>query len=174
MEEKMILRKTSKYRNRRGVSLVGTMVAAVILLIALIGTSSFRYYAALDGRRAGTQTTAARIALTLCESWRGVKGDQTYDPAAHLSSDLRITASSEGPDNPGDFNLLGKYAVVLDYIDSVDYNVTLSWKDVQTGLRALNVIVTWASRDTSIGTKSGSTATTPDKSFALTIYTQTQ
>ena len=52
------------------------MVAVTILLIALIGTSTFRYAAALDGRRAGTQTTAARVALTLCESWRGVKGNQ--------------------------------------------------------------------------------------------------
>lgn len=169
----MILRKTNKIRRRRGMSLVSTIVAVVILLIALIGTSSFRYYAAMDGRRAGTQTTAARIALMLCESWRGVKGDQTYDPVAQLSSDLQITASSSSPDNPADFILLGKYAVVLDYIDSVTYNVTLSWKDVQAGLRALNVVVTWASRDQSGSSKSGLSVATPDKSFTLTIYTQT-
>lgn len=169
----MIHQKTSKIRCRRGVSLISAMVAVVILLIALVGTSSFRYYAALDGRRAGTQTTAARVALTLCESWRGLKGDQTYDPVTQLSSDLKITASSSGPDNPGDFTLLGKYKVMLDYIESVDYNVTLSWKDVQAGLRALNVIVTWASRDQSIRSKKGLTVPTPDKSFALMIYTQT-
>jgi Tfp pilus assembly protein PilX len=171
--KQMIHRKTSKIRYRRGVSLVSAMVAVVILLVALIGTSSFRYYAALDGRRAGTQTTAARIALTLCESWRGVKGDQTFDPTALLSSDLQITTSSNGPDNPGDFNLLGKYIVVLNYIESVNYNVTLSWKDIQPGLRALNVIVTWASRDQAVSSKNGQTVATPDKSFALTIYTQT-
>jgi hypothetical protein len=169
----MILRKTNKIRNRRGVSLVGAMVAVVILLIALVGTSSFRYYAALDGRRAGTQTTAARIALTLCESWRGVRGDQTFNPTALLSSDLQISASASGPDKPADFVLLGSYVVVLDYIKSVNYNVTLSWKDVQTGLRALNVIVTWASRDDSVKIKNGQTVPTPDKSFSLTIYTQT-
>jgi hypothetical protein len=169
----MVLRKTSKIKYRRGVSLVGAMVAVVILLIALIGTSSFRYYAALDGRRAGTQTTAARIALTLCESWRGVKGDLTFDPTALLSSDLQISASGSGPDKPADFVLLGSYVVVLDYIESINYNVTLSCKDVQTGLRALNVIVTWASRDRSVSSKNVQTVPTPDKSFSLTIYTQT-
>jgi len=168
----MVFRK-NKIRYRRGVSLISTMVAVVILLIALIGTSSFRYYAALDGRRASTQTTAARVALTLCESWCGIKGDQNYDPTAHLSSDLSITQSSEGPDKPDDFNLLGNYVVVLDYIDSVNYNATLSWKDVQPGLRALNVVVSWASRDKAAGGNGGDTTTTPDKSFALTNYTQT-
>ena len=55
------------------------VVAVVILLIALIGTSTFRYAAALDGRRADAQTTAARAALLLCESWRGLNGDATLD-----------------------------------------------------------------------------------------------
>ena len=186
----MVLRKTSKIRFRRGMSLIGAMVAVVILLIALIGTSSFRYYAALDGRRAGTQTTAARVALTLCESWRGVKGDQTFDnfvmqdcftyfpsiqsdPTALLGSDLQISTSASGPDKPADFVLLGSYIVALDYIESVNYNVTLSWKDIQTGLRALNVVVTWASRDDSVKSKNVLTVPTPDKSFSLTIYTQT-
>jgi len=167
----MILR-TSKIRCRRGVSLIGTMVAVTILLIALIGTSTFRYAAALDGRRAGTHTTAARVALTLCESWRGVKGNQVYDPTAYLSSDLEITSSSEGPDKPDDFILLGNYVVVLDYIESVNYNATLSWKDVQPGLRALNVVVAWASRDRGALTKHDTSPAT-DKSFGLTVYTQT-
>jgi hypothetical protein len=169
----MILPKTNKMRYRRGVTLIGTMVAVAILLIALIGTSSFRYYAALDGRRANTQTAAARIALTLCESWQGVKGVQTYNPTVHLSSNLEITKSGTGPAKPDDFTLLGSYVVVLGYIDSVNYNATLSWKDVQPGLRALNVIVTWASRDQRVGGKNEVAVATPDKSFALTVYTQT-
>ena len=154
---------------RRGVSLVGTMIAVVILLVALIGTSSFRYYAALDARKADAQTTAARIALMLCESWRGIRGDETYDPTAHLGSDMDITASG-GPGKPEDFTLLGSYTVVLDDADpdSVNYYTTLSYKDVQPGLRALNVVVAWAQR------AAGQDGTANvDKSFRLTIYTQT-
>jgi hypothetical protein len=166
--------KAKKTQCRRGVSLVGTLVAVVILLIALIGTSTFRYAAALDGRRADAHTTAARIALALCESWRGVKGDETYDPAAHLGSDLSV-AAGQGPAKPDDFTLLGSYTVHFDDGAGVeDYSTTLSWKDVQPGLRALNVSVAYASRDQQEeGTKNNIGGVSADKSFGLTVYTET-
>ena len=162
--------KTSKIRCRRGVSLVGTMVAVTILLIALIGTSTFRYAAALDGRRADAHTTAARIALTLCESWGGVRGDQAYNPAVLLDSGLQVDAG-EGPVKPEDFTLLGSYTIKFEDDAGVNnYTATLSWKDIQPGLRALNVIVAWASREQPVVDKAGPG---PDKSFGLTVYTQT-
>jgi len=164
----MIL-KTRKIRCRRGVSLVGTLVAVTILLIALIGTSTFRYAAALDGRKADAHTGAARVALTLGESWRGLKGDVTLDPTQF--SDGNITTSSwNGHDKPDDFTLLGNYKVVLETEDpdSVNYYATMSWKDIQPGLRALNVNVAWAQR----GLEADGTENV-DKSFGLTVYTQT-
>jgi len=165
----MVLKK-SKIRSCRGVSLVSTMVAVVILLIALIGTSSFRYSAALDGRKAKAQTTAARIALMLCESWRGINGDVTFDPIQLCGSDLVIDTLDANLDKPLDFNLLGSYAVVLKPNDSynINYYATLSWKDIQPGLRALSVVLAWAQRDLGIDGVEGA-----DKSFRLTIYTQT-
>jgi len=146
------------------------MVAVTILLIAFIGTSSFRYCAALDGRKAKAQTAAARIALMLCESWRGINGDVTFDPTGLYGSDLTIDTLDANLDKPLDFNLLGSYTVVLDTKDSnhINYYATLSWKDVQPGLRALNVVVAWAQRDLGIDGIKG-----VDKSFRLTIYTQT-
>ena len=160
--------KTSKIKYRGGVSLVSTMVAVTILLIALIGTSTFRYAAALDGRRADAHATAARIALTLCESWRGVRGDQTYDPTVLLGSGLQV-AAGEGPVKPEDFTLLGSYTIQFDDEAGVnDYTATLSWKDIQPGLRALNVIIAWASREHEVDDESAA-----DKSFGLTVYTQT-
>jgi len=158
----------SKIRCRRGMTLVGTMVAVVILLIAVIGTSSFRYYSAMDTRRADAQTAASRIALTLCESWRGINGDVTYNPITHLGTNLAITQSTAGPDKPSDFTLLGSYAVDVDEVHGVTHYATLSWKDVQPGLRALNVVVAWAQRGPGVdGTEN------VDKSFRLTIYTST-
>ena len=165
--------KTSKIKCRRGVSLVSTMVAVAILLIALIGTSTFRYAAALDERRADAHSTAARIALTLCESWRGVRGDQTYNPTILLGSGLQV-AASEGPVKPEDFILLGSYTITFSDDAGVnDYKATLSWKDVQPGLRALNVIVAWASREKAVDNTSKTSGATADKSFVLTVYTQT-
>lgn len=160
--------RANKIWRRRGVSLVGTMVAVVILLIAVIGTSSFRYYSALDARRADAQTSAARIALTLCESWRGISGDVTYNPIAHLGASLAITQSTSGPTKPSDFTLLGSYAIKLKDVHGVTHYATLSWKDVQPGLRALNVAVAWAQR----GPGANGTENV-DKSFRLTIYTST-
>jgi Flp pilus assembly protein TadG len=167
----MILKTRKIRRCRRGASLIGTMVAAVILLIALIGTSTFRYAAALDGRKARAHTTAARVALLLGESWRGTKGDETFAPKVLNSSDLDITASTwGGHEKPDDFTLLGNYAVALedDNADNLNYYATMSWKDVQPGLRALNVSVAWAQRGLGVdGTEN------VDKSFGLTVYTQT-
>ena len=163
--------KTRKIRCRRGMSLVGTMVAVTILLIALIGTSTFRYAAAMDGRRARAHTSAARLALALGESWRGIKGDTTLDPTEFESSDMSVSVSSwAGHEKPDDFTLLGNYVVVLDNDDpgSVNYYATMSWKDVKPGLRALNVNVAWAQRSQGAdGTEN------VDKSFGLTVYTQT-
>ncbi len=153
--------KTSKIRCRRGFSLVGVMIAMAILLAALIGTSNFRYYSTLDAQKAAAKITASRIGLMLCENWRGLGGVETYDPETSLGSTLTITPST-GPDKPGDFTLLGSYTITL---NGANYYITLSWKDVNTGLRALNVVVAWAQREQ--GTSSLNDA---DKSFKLTTY----
>ncbi|MHC4322923.1 MAG: type IV pilus modification PilV family protein [Planctomycetota bacterium] len=164
-----MIQKTRKIRYRRGMSLMGTMVAVTILLIALIGTSTFRYAAALDGRRADAYTTAGRIALALGENWRGIKGDSAYDPIVYSASGLEV-AAGEGPDKPEDFILLGSYTVQFDDGAGVnDYMATLSWKDIQPGLRALNVVVAWASSEQAVRDAGATT----NKSFGLTVYTQT-
>jgi FlaG/FlaF family flagellin (archaellin) len=147
------------------------MVAVTILLIALIGTSTFRYAAAFDGRKARAHTTAARVALMLSESWRGINGDVTLDPMQLSSSDMTVSASTwAGHEKPDDFTLLGNYMVVLDDDDpdSVNYYATMSWKDVQPGLRALNINVAWAQRSRGVNDTEN-----VDKSFGLTVYTQT-
>ena len=160
-----------KTRARRGVTLVGALVAVVVLLIALIGTSTFRYSAALDGRRADAQITAARIALLLCESWRGLNGDTTLDPIQQLADgDFEISQSSWGGHvTPDGYTLLGNYEIVMDSgdPDGLAYYATMSWNDVQSGLRALNVNVAWAQRsETAEGAKN------VDKSYTLTVYTE--
>jgi len=153
--------KACKIRCRRGVSLVSIMIAIAILLAALVGTSNFRYYSALDARKAAAKITAARIGLMLCENWRGLGGTETYNPAAYFGSALTITPSA-GPDKPADFTLLGSYTITL---NGDNYYITLSWKDVSTGLRALNVVVAWAQR-----AQGPSSIADVDKSFKLTTY----
>jgi hypothetical protein len=165
MPEKLLAKKF-KIQSRTGATLVSTLIAAAIVMIALIGTSNFRYYVTMDARKAAAQTTAARTALMLCENWRGIQGSLTYDPVAYLGSDITMV-SDKGPAQPDDFTLLGSYKIVMDEkkddVEGTNYYVTLSWKDIQPGLRALNVVVTWAQRG-----QTGSENT--DKSYTLTIY----
>ncbi|HEX41754.1 MAG TPA: hypothetical protein ENN81_06795 [Phycisphaerales bacterium] len=160
------------HRYRRGVSLVETMVAAVVLLIAIVGTSAFRYNCALDARKAKAQMAAARIALVLCESWRGSYGNDAFDPLLLAADDFAIVGADDGPAAPDEFTTLGTYAVTLNDEDqsNVRYVVTLAWMDVESGLRALSATVGWIQRDSGdIAYTSGN----PDKSLKLTTYAQT-
>jgi len=178
----MIL-KTANRRLHSGISMIDTMIAVVLLAIAVIGTSSYRYYVALDSRKAASQTSAASVALLLCESWRGVKGAETYDPITHLSSDLDLVITQSTANVMSElgightivavqsaaFTPLGYYAVVS---QDINYYAMLSWKDVSVGLRALNVIVAWPQQGQAGDlSQNNVTITGGYKTFALTTYT---
>jgi len=145
-----------------GISLVETMVAASVISIAILGGMTYRYYSALDGRRAIIQTTAARAALMLCESWRGEGGDENYEPAGHLSSSNFVITSGLGPQVPNGYTLLGKY--VIEY-NGIKCYATLSFRDEQENLRLLNVSIAWPSRD-----RGENEIGDMDKLFGLTTY----
>jgi prepilin-type N-terminal cleavage/methylation domain-containing protein len=146
---------------RSGMSLVEVMNAIAILLIAVLGASGYRYCATLDARKAEAYITSARIGHLLSESWRGLQGVDTYDPTAHLGTGLNI-AASDGPYAPEGFTSIGTYKVAL---NDAAYYVTLSWKDVSTDLRALNVVLIWTQM-----AQGQSEIEEADKSFELTTY----
>jgi len=152
--------KANKLWLREGFSLVDVMSSITILAMVVIGTSHFRYYSALDARKADMRIAAARIGVLLCESWRGVEGTESYDPIAHLGSDLEIEIIEEGSELSADFTLLGRYRITT--TDGGEYRAVLSWKDVSGGLRALNVVVRWGPRGSGDSYR---------KSFKLTTYT---
>ena len=168
-KSRKILSERQRIRTRSGVTLISTLISIAIILLALIGTINFRYYATMDVRKAAAQTNASRIALLLCENWRGINGDTNYDPVTYLGSDFKLTQSEEisGPDG---FNVLGSYKIILDEtaddVEGTDYYATLSWNDIQPGFRALNVVISWSQHG-----KSGIENT--DKSFKLTTYVTT-
>jgi len=163
---KKMTRKTKKRRSRRGFTLVEIMCAIVVLSVAVIGTSGYRYFAALDVKKADMRTTAARTALLLCEGWRGVKGSQTWDPTAYLGSDLATKPISCSTTFNG-LNVLQGRTIVS---NGTDYHVFMLWKDVEAGLRTLNVIVAWSPKGRVVS--SIHDLTNPDKLelFELTTY----
>ncbi len=152
-------------KSAAGFTLIEIMLATVILIIAILGASSFRYHAALGARKADLQATAARTALLLCESWRGVGDPNTFDPTQLTTGDpnsaLTIEPTDIGPAWPTDFTLLGIYRIT---IGEVNCYAALSWKDIYPQLRALNVIVAWDRRGSS------NLFEDADKSFKLTTY----
>ena len=174
---------TKYFKRYKGLTLVEVMISVLILSVAVIGAAGYRYYAALDARKAAVEITAARIALLLCESWRGVKGAETYDPTAHLGSDLKIAESTQSefgfdhalfyPTVSKHFKPLGFYRIVS---NDVEYSTILLWKDISTGLRALDVVVAWplwGQREPSYSDTTSGSSTDAYKSFELTTYTTT-
>jgi len=139
-------------KSRTGLTLIETMTAILILLVAVVGTSAYRYDAALSARKADEQAIAARTALLLCEGWRGASDPCAFDPM-QLASVYSTSALTIYPANddagyvihqvPEGFTVLGAYKVVT---SQADYYALLSWKDVSAGLRALNIIVAWDQR----------------------------
>lgn len=152
--------KRRKYRG--GFTLVEIMIATVIFVIAVLGTSAFRYHATLGVRYADSKMTAARIAQLLCESWRGSSDPNAFDAEEALDLEgilgsefeqiLNIDDKDHGPYVTGEFALLDHYEIEIgtgDGDNMVSYWATLSWRDVSPGLRALNVVVAWDSRNSS-------------------------
>lgn len=161
-------------RFRQGLSLVEAMVAVFIITAGIVGTFGYRYHAMLQARRATAQNTAAQIAELLCESWRGVKGIETYEPTVYFSPSLisKISNDSDiGLVMSGDFALVGIYSVPL---NGVDYYAILSWKDLSSELRAINTTVVWNPRATGqydYGYNYGNLLNdTSNESFKLTTY----
>lgn len=163
-----MLPKKDKYWFRDGFSLVEIMVAIVILAVVVIAISGYRYYSALDARKADVQITAARLGSYLLNSWKAVGGYSGYsiyeledpgdydpgDPNDYNPSDtdpvefgpgLELYFNAPGSAVPDGFSALDadsnpNYRIV---VNRVNYYTTLSYKDEVGEPRVLNVCVAW-------------------------------
>jgi hypothetical protein len=156
-----VSQKKDKTWYRDGISLVETMNAIAILAIAVIGITGYRYCSTLDARKADAYIASARIGQLLSDSWRGMQGSENYDPVAHLGAGLTIT-EGDGPEAPAGYTVLGSYDIVM---NNIAFYTTLSWKDLNSNLRALNVVLIWAQRN-----QGQNDIDEADRSFALTTY----
>lgn len=111
-------------------TLVEVMVAMVVLVIAVLGTSGYQYYAAGQARIAQAQITATRTAQLLLEDWKSTGGSEDYDATA-----LGLGFSSALPLHDGDFPGKGKgvalrnaaYAITVNDVPMV---IVMTWDDV--------------------------------------------
>jgi hypothetical protein len=138
---------------KKGFSFIEVIIFIAIISIAVIGTSGYRYFSALDIRRSDNEITAGRIASLLCESWKGIGGgDSSYDPTTDLGTGLYITPASSAlaPQAPENFTLLnnGGYYQIISISDGGTYYTTMCYNIVDTNngnLETLNVIINWSS-----------------------------
>lgn len=156
---------TKRSKSTGGFTFTEVMGVILVLTVAVLGTSAYRYHSMLDVRTAEKKTTGARIGCLLCETWGGSSDPNTFDPVTHLGADLAITSltSYESLATPTGHLELGTYRIT---VDDENYQATLFWKDVSAGLRALSVIIVW-DWDPQVH----SVASHPiSKSFRLTTY----
>ena len=137
------------------------MNAIAVLSIAVIGITGYRYCSTLDAHKADAYIASARIGQLLIESWRGLQGSENYDPVAHLGAGLAITAG-DGPESPGGYTVLGSYEIIM---NNIAFYATLSWKDINSNLKALNIVLMWAQRG-----QGQNDIDEADRSFELTTY----
>lgn len=151
-----------RFRNNHGVTIVEIMVAIVIILVAVIGATGFRYHSALDARKADVKITAGRIGSLLLEGWVGTGGQLTYDPVAEYGTDMNISVSAAGPAVPTGFTKLDSFRIVA---NRANYYATLSYRgSTPTQAGQLNIFVAWLH-----GYQAG-TVSSSDQSVKLTGY----
>jgi hypothetical protein len=143
---------------RRALTIVEAMIAAVVLVIAVIGTSVFRYQSALGARHTDLYTTGVRMTLLLCEGWAGADGNNTYNPVSTFRPELDII-SRAAIGAPTGFTELGSYQII---VDGVSFYATLSYKNMGSGLKSLHVVVRWDPSNRGL--------TAAKQSFQLTTY----
>ena len=69
-----------------GVTLIETMVAVAIILVAVTGAMSYQYYTVMDARKADLHMEAARLGLTFLEGWKGAGCTTDFDPQTDFAN----------------------------------------------------------------------------------------
>jgi Tfp pilus assembly protein PilE len=136
-----------------GLTLVEVMMAAIILVVAAMGTLRCQYYAATHGRIARAQTVAARIAQLLLEDWKSTGGSTEYDPTGldlGFSEPRTIPSGFTTAEGLGSALNNAVYAITL---DKAPILVMLKYSDVvrdghaEATLRQLSVVIRFGGTD---------------------------
>ena len=130
---------------RKGLTLIEVMVAAVVVVFAVLGAMAFRYVTALDARKADIQISAARVGLLLLEGWKGEAGLESFDPTdGKFESGIVIIDSGGGPAVPAGFiGLATGPSFEIKENNTYFYATLSSIASTSTDPKQLNVCVGW-------------------------------
>ncbi len=160
-------------RTAYGVTLIETMVAVAIMLVAVTGATFYQYYTVLDARKADLRMEAARLGLTLLEGWKGAGCATSFDPqtdfangqSSEFAAALGAWIPGAGDPPLGMNKVCGKYAVTT---ENNTYFMILSYNEQSlpdNTPMAMNVLVMWDSRG-----YGGSDIANAGSSLGLTTY----
>ncbi|MFC1782851.1 hypothetical protein ACFL02_04605 [Planctomycetota bacterium] len=152
-----------KLQHCRGLTLIETVLASVVIMVAGIASIGYRYSVSMDTCKAEDQISASRLGMMLLEGWKGWAGSSDFAPEVSYGSVLNISAAGSGLGGAHGFNILNHYKIVT---DGVSYYAVLSSKEATaTEPKMLNVQITW-SRDRQDQTVSSKAL----KTIGLTTY----
>jgi Tfp pilus assembly protein PilV len=140
MERFHVMRKAAGLKP--GISLPEVYISIIMVSIIIIGAANFKYFAVRDAVRSERQIVAARTALLFSEAWAGNGGQASFDPNSVMVDRLNLSPGTVFG-QPADYNAAGSYNVEL---GGFPQNVTLSYKDFSSDLRALNTVVIWSTK----------------------------
>lgn len=95
----------------RAATLIEIIIAILILSIAVLSTSGFRYHSTINTRKADAQLTATRVASLILSTWKGNGGNSGYSKYELLGVD---------PLDPNDYDIDYDYDIY--YPDDYDYD----------------------------------------------------
>ncbi len=159
--------KAIRKKRTAGLTLIEVMVSVVIIVVGVLGAAGYRYYCALDARKADIQITTARVGSMLLETWKATGGSSDFDPLTEFASELAITTNSVSLNELSGYNSLPCcYSI---NIDGSMYIAMLSYQDDATsGLRLLNVRVGQILQSDE---QQSETVLVPKQVISLTTYT---
>ena len=141
-------------KKKSGVTLIELMVAMVVIIIAVLGATMYRYGSVTDARRADIQMCAGRVALLVMEEWKVAAGSYTFDLADDISLNSVFAGGSDDitiSEKSGDY-----WPVSLTGGKDSYYYVKIGWEDDidddgsdDDGIRRLDVQVAWKLADVS-------------------------
>ncbi len=158
--------KAIRKKRTAGLTLIEIMVSVVIIVVGVLGAAGYRYYCALDARKADIQITTARVGSMLLETWKATGGSSDFDPLTEFASELAITTNNVSLNELSGYNSLPCYSI---NIDGSMYIAMLSYQDDATsGLRLLNVRVAQILQPDE---QQSETVIVPKQVISLTTYT---
>jgi prepilin-type N-terminal cleavage/methylation domain-containing protein len=139
---------------RRGLTLIETAIALMIISISAVAGMSYQYYSFRQMRVASVMLSGMRIGQMLLEDWKGEGATDGYDPT---SLNMGFLKNPLGTD----------YSVTM---DGQKYNIWLEHSDITTDalsgvtLREIKCTVRWRANSAS------QTATAADPTSVFSTY----